>query len=413
MTSARRLDFANKKQQFFSLQQTIVLQNLSSSAVKVYPQNVESDEKQQAQLTELDIAADTEVDVDTDTDSLDPSSYSSSYGTPANSPTPQPKFCHARLLSPSASPEIKIEFKTMTTKQLNWVLHKWAGEDLHWSPGLNYAPPFHAADSTGYHLLTVNGKPAASLAAVKWENFNFIGLYIVAEEYRGQGLGFQLWKHVSAKLQEEKRDMPTGLNAVLDQVSLYEKSGFQAAQLNVRYQGPLRSILKNSHRSELPHIILKQVDECSFNALLNYDAQIFSCANQTFLAGWTKMAHSYTLVAYDKSQQEICGYGTISPITGGYRIGPLYANQANVAIKLFSGLCLKMSRKKPSKQKQHTRKKCVQIDTTEANPTVHLLVERFGLFRGIETRRMWKNGVLPTPAPQEERMFGLRTLEIG
>ena len=55
-----------------------------------------------------------------------------------------------------------------------------------WRPGLRDAESFYAADPDGFLVGLLDGEPIGCVSAVSYEGrFGFIGLYIVAPEFRG------------------------------------------------------------------------------------------------------------------------------------------------------------------------------------------------------------------------------------
>src|ERR1700733_7196637 len=81
-----------------------------------------------------------------------------------------------------------ITIRKMTINDL-YMVTDWAKEE-NWNPGRHEEEALYAADPKGHLILEVDGKPAVSLAAMKYsEKMAFLGLFIVKPEYRGQGYG--------------------------------------------------------------------------------------------------------------------------------------------------------------------------------------------------------------------------------
>jgi GNAT superfamily N-acetyltransferase len=285
----------------------------------------------------------------------------------------------------------KVNVREMTKKDLQLVV-SWAIKES-WNPGLYEIDALYEADPQGYHLLEVDGYPVASLAAVRYApNFAFLGLYIVAPSYRGQGYGKLLWDIVMGNI----KDCPMiGLNGVSEQISQYEKEGFKLAHKNIRWRGNLLGSKIFFFESSEKEIFLHK--PTSLTSLIDYDARLFQAHRSKFLSKWLTMPHSHTLTAIEDG--ELCGYGVISKATEGYKIAPLVADNQLVAKKIYTALCRCVG------EQAH-----VHIDTPANNPKATHLMEQFGLEKTFETYRMYKGEIIPI---DNNKWFGLTSLEIG
>ena len=93
--------------------------------------------------------------------------------------------------------------RTMTPDEIA-VAVDWAAAEG-WNPGLGDAACFQTVDPDGFIGGWLNGKMISSISVVNYdEAFSFLGFYIVAEPYRGQGYGYALWqeaiKHAGGRL---------------------------------------------------------------------------------------------------------------------------------------------------------------------------------------------------------------------
>lgn len=283
-----------------------------------------------------------------------------------------------------------INVRIMSKHDLQMVAG-WAAKEG-WNPGKYEVEPLYAADPRGYKILEVDGEPIASLASVKHsDDFAFLGLYIVKPEFRGKGYGKLLWDVSMGTLVDCET---IGLNAVLNQVDNYGASGFSPAHLNTRWRGMSVS-LDESHSTK--DIVLKSNRNFSFSKLVDYDAKIFSTPRAAFLKKWLAMPESHTLAAI--SDGALQGYGVVSAALDGYKIAPLFANNEAIADKIYQALCHCVG-----------EGKTIYLDTVEANPAVMTLAKRFGLEKTFDTLRMYRG---LKPQTEDDKVFGLTTLEIG
>lgn len=285
----------------------------------------------------------------------------------------------------------KLNVRNMAKNDLKLVID-WAVKEG-WNPGRYEIDALYEADPNGYHLLEIDDKPVASLAAVRYTpNLAFVGLYIVAPPYRGQGYGKLLWDMVMGNL----KDCSTiGLNGVREQIGQYEKEGFKLAHSNIRWKGSLLNSQKSIIDSASEDILLHK--PTSLTSLIDYDARLFQAPRSKFLSKWLTMPDSHVLATLDNG--ELCGYGVISKAYEGYKIAPLVADNQMIATKIYTALCRCVG-------KQNS----VLIDTPADNPEAVLLMEQFGLEKTFETFRMYKGRV---QSIDNSKWYGLTSLEIG
>ena len=103
-----------------------------------------------------------------------------------------------------------------------------------WNSGIHDASTFIVADSDGFFVGELDGKPIACVSAVRYDDsFAFFGCYLVDEAYRGYGYGMAAHemarKHVVGCVQ--------GGDAVLENIAKYEQIGRVAVYKNTRFEG--------------------------------------------------------------------------------------------------------------------------------------------------------------------------------
>ena len=285
----------------------------------------------------------------------------------------------------------KISNRLASQTDLQNIIRKWAIQE-NWNPGVYESAALYAADPKGFHILEVNNKPVASLAAVKYsKKLGFLGLYMVKPELRGLGYGKKLWDTALLHL----NDCETiGLNGVLTQTENYKKSGFTPAFLSTRWIGNTKTMFfKNNDLTE--KIAIKSLKDIV--ALVDYDTSVFSVSRAKFLEKWIKIPESQTLVAYDGDKLK--GYGVLSKTNEGYKVAPLFADDIEIAKKILEGLitCIKTNER-------------IFIDIPDINVSGESLIKHYGFSRGFSVLRMYKG---KTPNFDNQKMFGLTTLEIG
>jgi len=265
---------------------------------------------------------------------------------------------------------------------------EWAAEEG-WNPGLNDADAFFATDPGGYWGLFEDGAMLATISVVRYGTaLAFVGLYICRPDRRGEGIGYRLWQ---AALEDASAGT-LGLDGVVDQQSNYRKSGFAFAHRNVRYGGTPVAAAPDDPR--LTHIGSNDV-----GAVLEYETafRLFPAGRSAFLRGWLDLpgATSFALSGRDGT---IEGYGTIRPCRSGFKIGPLFAANADDAMLLARALIAKAGRGP------------VFLDPPEPNAPAVGLAKRLGLEPVFETARMYRG---PVPDLALDRVFGITSFELG
>jgi RND family efflux transporter MFP subunit len=161
----------------------------------------------------------------------------------------------------------------------------------------------------------IGDKPAAVISAVRYgDGFGFLGFYIVAPEYRGQGYGYQIWQQALRRLHGRN----IGLDGVVAQQDNYRKSGFTLAHRNVRYQGS--TTLPATHTGVVRSTLAKPLGQIPFEALATYDRRFFPADGTTFLRRWIFQPHAHALgITRDGT---LTSYGVIRQCQNGFKIAP-------------------------------------------------------------------------------------------
>ncbi len=267
------------------------------------------------------------------------------------------------------------------------VAMDWASREG-WNPGRDDAPCFAAADPSGFFLGEIGAAPVATISVVKYGRaFAFLGLYIVAPGFRGQGHGLSIWQAALAGAAGRN----VGLDGVVAQQENYRRSGFRLAYRNIRYRGraPRASAVGSSDIVDAATV--------PFAALAAYDALHFSVERPAFLRAWIAQPHARALVA--RSDGKIAGFGMIRPAHAGYKIGPLFADDARQAEALFVALCTAAG---PGQD--------VYLDVPEPNAAGVELARRHAMAPAFETARMYTGPAPPVPL---HNVYGVTTFELG
>ena len=278
-------------------------------------------------------------------------------------------------------PDLRIT--TMTREQLDLTVD-WAAAEG-WNPGRSDAACFHAADPEGFLLGSIDAEPVATISAVRYAaGFGFVGLYLVAPALRGRGHGLRIWSAAMDRLDGSV----TGLDGVVAQQANYARSGFVLAHRNVRYVGRLVGAL---------HPDAVTLTSADLDEVVAYDAPCFGAARPAFLAGWLTQPDARAVGV--RVGDRLVGYGVVRPCRSGWKVGPLFADEADIAGVILDALVDRVGADAD-----------LYLDVPEPNRAAVALARSRGMTEVFETARMYAGG---DPGLPLERVFGITTFELG
>ncbi len=170
----------------------------------------------------------------------------------------------------------------------------------------------------------------------------------------------------------------------------YKKSGFKLAYRNIRYQG------KSKKYNDIDSNIIK-LAVVPFEKILEYDSELFPVSRPQFLKGWLCLPESTALGYLENNKLK--GFGVIRKCQTGHKIGPLFADNAETAEKLFQSLNDSLD-----------ENSIIFLDTPEVNPEAVNLAKNNGMKYVFETARMYTKDPPKLPL---QKIFGVTTFELG
>lgn len=282
----------------------------------------------------------------------------------------------------------KLVIRNMSAYELVNAV-KWAQIEG-WNPGLNDAELFYQADPAGFFVGEVAGEIVAVGSAVRYsKDFAFCGLYIVAPEHRGKGYGLALTEHRLAYCGERN----VGIDGVLENVDIYQRIGYQPYYQNRRYQ---KLALARPQITDAISALSLPVSDDELAAIFAYDRQCFPAERALFLTAWMTQSDGVTLVY--RQEGRVLGYLVRRRCIEGYKVGPLFADNADVAGQLFSQAQLDIEGE------------MITLDAPENNPAAIGLADSEGMQVVFATARMYQKGM---PAIDNRKIFGITTFELG
>ena len=199
---------------------------------------------------------------------------------------------------------------------------------------------YYATDNSGFYVGELDGKPIGCMMAVKFsKNFAFLGNFMVDEPYRGQGFGSTIFQTGIASLPQE-------CNFVCDiheeKIPLFEtRYGYTLAWKAKR----VSVIASSAFDSNSPSVKIFSANEIPLAKILAYDARFFNFDRHLFLEKWISAPNCHSFAAIDSSGS-VVGYSVVRSTLwkeNGWRISPLYADNAEIAHSLYQAIFNKVA----------------------------------------------------------------------
>jgi hypothetical protein len=221
------------------------------------------------------------------------------------------------------------------------------------------------------------------------DTFSFLGCYIVQEPFRGRGYGMAIHEAARRRLD----GCTQGGDGVLENVEKYKQIGRVYAYRNARYEGIKQMADEQADRP------LKDAREVPFDQIEALDRACFPAPRTQFLKTWLHQPDAFALAAVDDGTASVRGYGVIRRCHHGWKIGPLFAQDARTAEDIFHGLLGRIPSGDP-----------YVLDIAEPNTAAMSLVARHGMREVFATARMYTG---PFPQVRLDWVFGVTTFQLG
>jgi len=269
------------------------------------------------------------------------------------------------------------------------TLVNWAALEG-WNPGPHDAEVFFATDPEGFYGYFNNDEMIAGGSIVSYQKaFGFMGFFIVKPEYRFSGIGRKLWyQRRDTLLRRLNPGAAIGMDGVVAMQPFYKKGGFEIAFRDERH--------------EKTGITFKIVDNISpicdedFDAIMAYDLQCFGFERPQFMKPWLKLPEVKTFKFIENG--ELKGFAVMRKTNKGYKICPLFADDAAIATELYKA-CLNAVPGEP-----------VYLDIPMANQAAVSLTKTFNTTYVFECARMYFG---KPPDIAINKIFGITTFELG
>ena len=283
-----------------------------------------------------------------------------------------------------------MDVRPMNRDELD-VLVEWAALEG-WNPGLHDADAFWAADPDGFVAADLDGEMVGGGSIVRHgPRYGFMGFFIMRPEFRVQGLGRELWFTRRNRLLDRLHaGAAIEMDGVFAMEPFYAAGGFVTQHRDLRFAG----LAAASDGGSLADVV--DAADVPFDVIEAYDRAHFAGERSAFLRRWLAPSGGHALAVADASGCR--GYTVLRPAREGYRFGPLFADDAEVAEALFTAATERVAGAQ------------VFLDVPERNAEAMALTDRHGLEEVFGCARMTYG---PPPALPWDEIFGVTTYELG
>lgn len=281
----------------------------------------------------------------------------------------------------------ELIFRQATREELNYGI-QWASDEG-WNPGLYDADIFWNTDPRGFVCIERNSQIIGVGSTVSYENFGFMGFFIIRKDLRNQSIGAPFWHW--RKDQLLKRLAPNssiGMDGVIEMQPFYTKGGFTKTHQTKR----MMAVGKPAVWAE--NIIELKAER--FEQIKKIDNHCFGFNRERFLRQWIMPIKGISLGIL--KDETLSGFGVIRACQEGYKIAPLFADNLQDADSLYTALSA------------FAEGQNVYLDTPEVNKDAIQLATRHGMQEVFACARMYYG---QAPSFPWNQIYGLTSFELG
>jgi GNAT superfamily N-acetyltransferase len=287
----------------------------------------------------------------------------------------------------------ELDIRNMTRAEVDELVD-WAAREG-WNPGLHDAEMFWNTDPEAFIAADLDGEMIGGGAITSYNGeFGFMGFFIIRPEYRGRGFGNALWHARRERLLTRlHQGACIGLDGVFAMQDYYAKGGFIFSHRNIRYRTEITEHWAGALDENKNIIPLTAIP---FEQVLDYDRTCFPALRPNFLRRWISQPDALSLGC--RHDGKLSGFGVVRRCREGYKIGPLFADDAATAEALYTQLA------------GFAVGTPLFLDAPENNPAAMELVRQHQMSEVFGCARMYLGS---PPVLAHERIFGVTSFELG
>lgn len=223
------------------------------------------------------------------------------------------------------------EVRPLTRDELDVVLG-WATEEG-WNPGRSDAAALWAADPDGLWGVEVDGVlVGAGTTLRQGDRHGVVGLLLVDPQHRHEGIGALTFPFlVDGALSRLSPGASLSLHCPVEHQDFCERFGFQLVRHVARATATGTMGRRGPYAGQLRTLRL-----LPFDKVVAYDARHVGGERPDFVRAWMAPEGGHGLGCYEAG--EMIGFAVMRPAVDGFRIGPLYADEPDIAEDLVVAL---------------------------------------------------------------------------
>ena len=179
-----------------------------------------------------------------------------------------------------------------------------------------------------------------------------------------------------------------GMDGVFAMQPFYAKGGFEFSHRDLRMEGMGTA---RAFSEKISQIAAADVDRINI-----FDRGYFGYERKTFLQGWLAMKESRALQYVEAGETK--GYGVVRKCQKGYKMGPLFADDYDIADQLFRAMST------------FAKGESIFLDVPEINENGMKLAKSNNMKECFGCARMYYN---QAPQLPYDKIFGVTSFELG
>jgi len=274
------------------------------------------------------------------------------------------------------------------------VMRDWAIAEG-WNPGLNDLDLAYGFEPEAFIALRHGDELVGGGTIISYgDSFGFMGMFIVAPQFRGAGFGELLWRHRLAILKSRLSPEATiGMDGVYAMQQFYERGGFKFSHRDLRFEG----LLQADCSSQIGAVVVgRDLSDVAIEAICRLDHNEWGISRSDLLRSWLRAPD--VVVARIGTEVSPEGIAVLRPCERGWRFGPVIADGIDAARVLVATSTQGLSGQQ------------VQFDIPEFNRVGLELAAELGLEVSFGCARMYHGPMPERPGP---RAIGVMSFEFG
>lgn len=239
---------------------------------------------------------------------------------------------------------VSVTVRRAAESDFDWILD--TAVQAGWNPGFHDARAFQAQDPEGFLVAEGGGVRLGCLSAIRYgSGFGFLGGVLAGAEAGTSDVVGKMTEALFSCGVERLEGRTVGMDVPPENEEAFTESGFRRDCELLRYE--FCNSLSGAPLPEgtnfpviCPSLAVSVTQTDCLADLLLFDCRIFGCSRADFLRYWLSMPGAPVAAACEGG--EMRGYAVARPCKKGYTVGPLFAEDAAAAERIFRAVCSRL-----------------------------------------------------------------------